>query len=173
MGKEREEEIAEKSKFDPTDGEAPQSELSARIGREQTDEAFVEEYDPFKEVRELIEKGDFALAQEKLDGFEEHSAEWHYSYAQIFRKKNWLSEYRKSLTSAIALDPQNEIYRKELEELEKMADSGKKARKKRKKSERRLGANGDTAGVCAEGACECCGMVGCEVCCSALCDGCS
>ena len=147
----------------------PQEELSAEIGEEQTDEAFVEGYDPFREVRGLTQKGEYVLAHEKLDEFEERGAEWHFVKSQIFRKQNWFSECRMSLTTAIALDPQNEEYKKELEELEKMAKSGKKARKKKERI--RTGAKGDTASVCAEGLCECCGVFACEGCCAAL-DGC-
>lgn len=129
------------------------------------------EADPFREVKEHLSKGEYILAHEKLDEIREHDAQWHFVKSQIFRKQNWFSECRMSLTTAIALDPQNEEYKKELEELEKMAKSGKKVRKKKEKV--RSSAAGDTASVCAEGGCECCGMIGCEVCCTALCDGCN
>lgn len=128
------------------------------------------EVDPFREVRELIGKGEYVLAHKKLDEFQEHGAEWHFVRSQIFRKQNWFSECRMSLTTAIALDPQNEAYKKELEELDKMAESGKKVRKKKEK--KRLGATDGTTNACAEGVCECCGVFACEGCCTALCDGC-
>lgn len=63
-----------------------------------------------EEVEELIKKGDFNGAQNKLDQFTNRDAEWHYMQSVIFYKKNWLNESKKQLEIAVGLDPQNEKY---------------------------------------------------------------
>lgn len=155
---------------EPTTEEEPQE--SAGAQEENKDEAFSEGYDPFREVKELLESGDIDGAQLRLDEFEERGAEWHYMQSVIYRKRNWFSLSKSSLTRALGFDPENEEYKRALEELENMAESGKKSRKKKKRT-RAMGGENSFCNACAEGGCECCAMVGCELCCQAACDGCS
>ena len=136
--------------------------------QEQTKAPFLEDA-PFCEVKELLERGDLKGAQEKLDWFFERGARWHYWQSVIYRRQNWLTDCRKSLERAASLDPENEEYKKELEELENMAESGKKFRKKRRET-RTMGEK-SWYDACIEGGGECCALVACELCCQAACEG--
>ena len=128
------------------------------------------EDDAFREVIALIEGGDWKGAQAKLDWFFERGARWHYWQSVVYRKQNWLTDAKKSLQRAASLDPDNEEYKKALEELDAMSQSGKKLRKK-KGGVHTMGGEKSCWDACIEGGCECCAMVGCELCCQAICDG--
>ena len=146
-----------------------EEEPKAELKEEQTDGELVEGYDPFCKVKELLEQGDFNGAQELLDGFDERGGEWHYIQSRIYQKRNWFSLSKVSLERALSFEPENEEYQRALDELENMAQSGKKSRKK-KKTTRTMGGK-SVWDACIEGGCECCTMVGCELCCEAICDG--
>lgn len=136
------------------------------VGENETKTA-ASEIDPFREVRELLERGDVTGAQGRLDRFEERSAEWHYLQAVIYRKRNWLTESRKSLETAIELDPENENYQTALKELNAMAESvdpGKKSKKKK----RRLGSGWFERNGGVDGCCDAC-CEGCSAGCGAGC----
>ena len=45
--------------------------------------------------------------------------EWHYYQAIIFYEKNWLNESKKQLELAIDIDPENEKYKRALENMKK------------------------------------------------------
>ncbi len=76
----------------------------------------------FDEVAELIRAGKIAEAQEKLDSFNERTAEWHYLQSVVFYKKNWINESKKQLEIAIQLDGSNQKYREAYEKLRARAD---------------------------------------------------
>lgn len=139
--------------------------LKAEIKAEQSDGELVAGYDPFCKIKQLLERGDVTGAQARLDEFDERGAEWHYLQSIVYRKRNWLAESKKSLETAIGLNAENEEYKKALEELEGMADSGKK----RKRSSRAMG--GVFGNACLEGGGECCVTVVCELGCQLLCEG--
>jgi curved DNA-binding protein CbpA len=72
----------------------------------------------FKEVEEALKKGDINSAQQKLDGFNERTAEWHYLQSVVFYKKNWMNESKKQLELAIRIDASNQKYKQAYEKLE-------------------------------------------------------
>lgn len=72
----------------------------------------------FAYVEELIKRGDYSEAQSALDSITDRSAEWHYYQAQIYYKREWLSESRKHLKIAVDMDPQNTKYKNALDKLE-------------------------------------------------------
>ena len=150
--------------------EEESQELLAERKEEQTDEELVEGYDPFYRVKELLERGDVTGAQARLDEFDERGAEWHYLQSLVYRKRNWLTESRKSLERAIDLDSENEEYKEALKRLDDMAENEQQQQKK--KGKKPLGnrtSSGECAGMCGEGCAECCVMIACEL----ACEGCS
>ena len=76
----------------------------------------------FDEVAELIRAGKIAEAQEKLDSFNERTAEWHYLQSVVFYKKNWINESKKQLEIAMQLDGGNQKYRDAYEKVRARAD---------------------------------------------------
>ena len=71
----------------------------------------------FYQVESAIKNGDLQLAQQKLDEFDERSAEWHYYQSVIFYKKNWINESKKQLEIAISMNPNEDKYHKALEKI--------------------------------------------------------
>lgn len=75
----------------------------------------------FKEVDAAIRSGDYKLAQDKLDSFDNRSAEWHYLQSVVFYKKNWNNECKKQLEIAMQMDPTVQKYKTAYDKLvEKM-----------------------------------------------------
>ena len=64
----------------------------------------------YEEVEAAIRDGRINDAQEKLDGYSERDAEWHYLQSVVFYKKNWLNESKKQLELAMNLYPANKKY---------------------------------------------------------------
>ena len=132
--------------------EGPQ-ELLAERKEEQTDEELVEGYDPFCDVKELLDREAVALAQARLEQIKERGAPWHYWQSIIYRKRNWLTESKKSLETAIGLDPKNKEYKSALAELNDMAEGGKRARLKKEKKSKGERLADDCGNGCCEGCC--------------------
>lgn len=76
----------------------------------------------FDTVKSAISSKDFAKAQSLLDDMYYRGGEWHYYQAIIFYEKNWLNESKKQLELAVDLDPENEKYKKALENMKKKID---------------------------------------------------
>lgn len=74
-------------------------------------------------IKTLIGVGSTDDAQHMLDDIEEKDAEWHYLSSLLYREKNWYNESRKQLEIAIELDPGNDKYKEELEELKSVAEN--------------------------------------------------
>ena len=154
---------------EPREEDGKQTELFAEPCEEGAQEREPWEDDRFREIKELLERGEIAPAQAKLDEFNERGAEWHYIQSLIYRKQNWMSEARKSLERALSFEPDNETYKSELQALDDMAESGKKSRKR--KGKRALGGEGSVAEGCVGACADCCATIGCELLCEAICDG--
>lgn len=121
---------------------------------------------PFGDIQKAIEEGEYEAAEKLLDEFEERGAEWYYTRAVLCKKRSWFLESSRSLNKAIELDPENEKYRKEREELDKTSSPDGGNHKKKKK---RLGGKGKTdLSGCVSDFCDVCG----EGCCTACCEGC-
>ena len=76
----------------------------------------------FDAVRQAITSKDFAKAQSLLDDMYYRGGEWHYYQAIIFYEKNWLNESKKQLELAIDIDPENEKYKRALDNMKKKMD---------------------------------------------------
>ena len=77
----------------------------------------------FSEIEKDISDGKLNDAQQKLDIFNERSAEWHYLQAAVFYKKNWTNESKKQLEIAMQADPENAKYKTAYEKLVKKIDA--------------------------------------------------
>ena len=127
----------------------------------------------FAEIKTALAEDRIYDAQMKLDKIEERGAEWHYWQAQVCKKKNWNLEGYRHLKEAVRLDPENERYQKELEELDAQTQTDDaEEKKKRKKRKKNMGGNSgwnDACGeCCVEGCCVCFG----EAICEGICEGC-
>ena len=117
--------------------------------------------DPFREVRERLARRDTDGAQRFLDSVEERGAEWQFMQAKVFRAKKWYTESKRCLERAMKESPDNELYKKEYDELLALAGKG---RKKKPREQAQMG--DEAAGFCAE----CC-MTGLCTCVCESCDG--
>ena len=78
--------------------------------------------DAFEEVAKLIREGNISEAQQKLDSFNERTAEWHYLQSVVFYRKSWINESKKQLEIAMQMDPSNPKYRDAYEKLRARAE---------------------------------------------------
>ena len=78
----------------------------------------------FDAVKAAISAKDFSKAQSLLDDMYYRGGEWHYYQAIIFYEKNWLNDSKKQLELALDLDPENEKYKRSLENMKKKIDGG-------------------------------------------------
>lgn len=78
--------------------------------------------DAYDGVKAAISAKDFAKAQSLLDDMYYRGGEWHYYQAIIFYEKNWLNESKKQLELAVDLEPENEKYKRSLENMKKKID---------------------------------------------------
>ncbi len=69
----------------------------------------------------LIAEGNAAEAQVILDQIEGKDARWHFLQSRIFSLKKWQNESRKQLEIAIKLDPENQLYKEELENIKEVS----------------------------------------------------
>ena len=76
----------------------------------------------YDEVKAAISAKDFPKAQSLLDDMYYRGGEWHYYQAIIFYEKNWLNESKKQLELAVDLEPENEKYKRSLENMKKKID---------------------------------------------------
>ncbi|MBE7086046.1 MAG: hypothetical protein E7366_02720 [Clostridiales bacterium] len=65
----------------------------------------------FEEISDLLRNDKVAEAQDRLDAFNERTAEWHYLQAVVYYKKNWTNDSKKQLEIAIEMEPDNQKYR--------------------------------------------------------------
>ena len=76
----------------------------------------------YAKVEQFIRDGKINEAQGALDEFNERPAEWHYLQSVVFYKKNWMNESKKQLELAVDLEPENEKYKRSLENMKKKID---------------------------------------------------
>ena len=72
-------------------------------------------------AEEYIEHGNHYAAQNVLDKIDEDSGRKHYLQSKVYQKECWYNEQRKELKKAVKAEPDNEIYRKELDGLLKFS----------------------------------------------------
>jgi len=78
----------------------------------------------YDEVDRLIKENKIDQAQSLLDGMMDRNGEWHYMQSIIFYKRDWITECRKHLVTALQLDPGNQKYRNSLEKLDQVVGNG-------------------------------------------------
>ena len=71
----------------------------------------------FQEIRRLIQSGNYAVAESKLNSINNRSAEWHYLYGAIMLNKGWFDSALDHMTTAVNMDPNNFEYRQCLNSL--------------------------------------------------------
>lgn len=76
----------------------------------------------YSDVKTLIKNKKFDEAQRRLDDITLRDGEWHYYQAIIFYEKSWLNESKRQLEMALAEDPNNEKYKRSLENLKRKID---------------------------------------------------
>jgi len=75
------------------------------------------QYD-FSFIAKLIENGKYNDAQIALDNINYHNAEWHYTQAMLFYRREWTSEAKAQLKMALQQEPNNQKYLTALERLQ-------------------------------------------------------
>lgn len=80
-------------------------------------EVNAEQGNDFGYVDKLIKEGRYDDAQAVLDGISQREGEWHYYQSIIYYKREWLTECRKHLETAISCDPYNNKYKMALDKL--------------------------------------------------------
>jgi len=134
----------------------------------------------YAEIRADLSNKNIDAAQLKLDSISRRDAEWHYLYSIVYYEKNWFQECKKQLEIACDMEPDNQKYKKALDNLNaKMSKSGKK--EQFETSTRHYGATGATngrsyaggasrrSGDAADGCCTACyGLLCADCCCECL-----
>lgn len=125
----------------------------------------------YEQVKQAIRSKDIETAQKLLDNMSYRGAEWHYYQSVVFYEKNWLNDTKKQLEIALQMDPQNDKYKRALDNLKKKIDGSRPYDKE--------GAQGvynaDSAqtdrtytqrdGAVADGICSACQALWCADCC--------
>lgn len=78
--------------------------------------------DPFEDVKKAIKAKNFGQAQSLLDNMTNRGGEWHYYQAIVYYEKSWLNESKKQLEIALSMDPDNEKYKRALDNMKKKID---------------------------------------------------
>ena len=84
---------------------------------EEIKEPATEQAELLDRAEKHIEKGDLYSAQNALDMVDKDSARKYYLQSRIYKAKCWYNEQRKQLKKAVKAEPDNETYKRELEEL--------------------------------------------------------
>lgn len=79
---------------------------------------FEDAADKFAEIKQAVTDKNLDKAQQLLDKVNIRDAEWHYYQSIVFYEKSWFAECKKQLQIALELEPNNEKYRKSLNNLE-------------------------------------------------------
>lgn len=79
-------------------------------------------FDAYADVKSAIKEKNFGKAQNLLDNITNRGGEWHYYQAILYYEKSWLSESKKQLEIALSMDPNNEKYKRALDNMKKKID---------------------------------------------------
>ncbi|MDE7395652.1 MAG: tetratricopeptide repeat protein [Clostridiales bacterium] len=96
--------------------EAAWSQISADLQKKEAKEKFGD--GDYGEIDDLIKKGSYDEAQARLDAITDRNAQWHYLQSIVYYKREWLSDSRAQLATAVEMDPTNEKYKTALEKLD-------------------------------------------------------
>lgn len=118
------------------------------------------------EAEELINKGDLCGARTALNAVKEQSGRKYFIESKFYKNKGWYNEQRKCLKKALKAEPENEEYKKSMEELERFRKTAEY-----KRMRKQMGVRNGFTDVCGEGCAECF----CEGCmyglCTCICEG--
>lgn len=78
----------------------------------------------YTQVRDAINKGNIALAEELLNREPTRTAEWHFLKGTVFYRKGWYDEARMYYMKACDMEPNNQEYRNALNMLNMGAGYG-------------------------------------------------
>ena len=126
--------------------------------------------DPLDRAEKLIEEGDLYSAQNILSNIEEDSGRKHYLQSRIYKTECWYNEQRKQLKAAIKKEPDNELYKRELEELLEFRKTAEYQQTVKRPKRVQMGRTDSGFADCC---CEVCGYCACEAICEGICNGCS
>lgn len=123
------------------------------------------DWDKLTRAEQLIESGDLDEAQKLIDAVQLKIGRKYFVQSKLFKAKGWYNEQRKQLQKSLKAEPENEEYKKALEELEEFRKSDEYKQMKTVQMGNK------------DGFAECCLLTSCECCasglCQAVCDGCS
>lgn len=71
----------------------------------------------FSEIRRLIQSGNYAEAENKLNSTPNRNAEWNFLYGVLLTNKGWFDAGLKHIQTAVNMDPNNFEYRQTLSSL--------------------------------------------------------
>ncbi len=71
----------------------------------------------YGQIRNYINRGNLAAAEDILQGMDTREAEWYYLAGLIYTRKGWYNEARSSLQTALNMAPGNREYRDALNRL--------------------------------------------------------
>jgi len=71
----------------------------------------------FSEIRRLIQSGNYAEAENKLNSTPNRNAEWNFLYGVLLTNKGWSDAGLKHIQTAVNMDPNNFEYRQTLNSL--------------------------------------------------------
>ena len=154
---ENDEEIKEAPSEEPEENEIKEE-------SEKTAEELLEGKSPLEVAEYYIAWKRIDEAQSVLNSVAERSGKKFYLQSRIYKERKWYGEQRKQLKKAIKEEPDNEQYKQELAELEKLKKtpdykSGMKAFRESQM--------GDTGNACADA----CGEICCYGLCGCICEG--
>jgi len=104
----------------------------------------------YAKIREAIQTGDLARAEQMLNAAEDRNAEWHFLMGSLCYRKGWLDQARQYIQQATAMDPTNREYQMAAQQM----NAGGFAY--------RGGAGGTVGGL---NMCDCCTCLMCLNCC--------
>lgn len=77
----------------------------------------------FSEVRRLIQSGNYAQAESKLNSISNKNAEWNFLYGVLSTNKGWFDAGINYIQTAVNMDPNNFEYRQTLNSLKQRTTS--------------------------------------------------
>ena len=103
-----------------------------------------------EKAEKYIERGKLDEAQKVLNTIKEDSGRKRYLQSRIYKEKCWYNEQRKQLKKAVKAEPDNEVYKNELDELIKFSKTPEY------KSTVKHPQMGDMGGCCLQFSCAVC-----------------
>ena len=120
-------------------------------------------------AEEYLAHGDQYKAQVTLNKVEKDCGRKFYLQSRIYKKRCWYNEQRKQLKAAVKAEPDNELYKKELDELIRFSKTPEYKNTKQRPQRNQLGKTDTKWYECCV---EVCGYCVCEAICEGICNGC-